>query len=400
MPKITNQCSGSGFIPHDDDIVVGEDKIRRYVCGMCERKVRVGATGLLVAHNKVGRDSVNIVTVESTTTDVLTKAEALPTVEAATKTDIMRAVNEHIEPLIDGLNAQANKILKHRVTSMIDTEVRIERKVDEFIESVRINSSIPVEITVRNVDTKEVKKAGFQHRRFGDLLQLVKSNLNVALVGPAGSGKSHAAQIVAEVLSMDFHAKSLGPQTSQSDLWGYMDAQGRYVPSAIRQPYEFGGIMLLDELDRCNDRVLVTMNAAIANGIYAFPDGMIKRHKDCIIIATMNTTGHGADRVYTSARQQDGSTMNRFAQLKWGYDEKFERMLATAIHEPADPWVDRVQAVRAKVEEFKMRYVVSPRQSLDGAKALAAGLKEKLIEETVLYAGWSDEDKKRVVAAL
>jgi cobaltochelatase CobS len=41
---------------------------------------------------------------------------------------------------------------------------------------------------------------------------------------------------------------------------------------------------------------------------------------DCIV-ATANTFGTGADRVYVGSLQIDGATLDRFAFLEWPYDE-------------------------------------------------------------------------------
>lgn len=49
-------------------------------------------------------------------------------------------------------------------------------------------------------------------------LRCVAARVNVWLVGPAGSGKTSAAENVARDLGLKFYSKSVGPQTSESAL--------------------------------------------------------------------------------------------------------------------------------------------------------------------------------------
>ena len=253
-------------------------------------------------------------------------------------------------------------------------------------------------IEVKRPDGERITIEG-QHQRFADLLTLVACGTPVLLVGPAGGGKTHAAGLVAENLGIDFTPLSLGPQSTQASVFGYSDATGGYVRTPFREAYERGGLILLDELDRCNERVSVTLNAAIANGRCSFPDGTIEQHAQCYIIAAGNTNGHGADRQYVSARQQDAALLDRFAVLDWQYDLVFESALAAATcEEHAVEWTTLVRNVREQVETLSLRYVVSPRATLQGLTLLKGGATWALAVETVLFRGWNENDKHKVQA--
>jgi MoxR-like ATPase len=248
-----------------------------------------------------------------------------------------------------------------------------------------------------------IQKEGFadievtsQHYRFEDLCKLVSAGLVPYMVGPAGGGKTEAANVLAKGLELAFVPLSLGPQTTQAQIFGYYDATGNYVGTPFRKAYENGGLILLDELDRCNERVSVTLNSAIANGRCSFPDGTVDRHENCYLLAAANTRGHGADRQYVSARQQDASLLDRFAVLDWGYDESFETQLASSIWADVDGWLTLVRRVRKAVVKHDMRYIVSPRASIHGAQGLRAGLSERLLRETVLFRGWTEEDRVKI----
>lgn len=238
-----------------------------------------------------------------------------------------------------------------------------------------------------------------QHEKYPDLVTLVAAGMTVMMVGPAGGGKTEAGRSLAKEMGRPFVPLSLGPQTTQFSIFGYTDASGEYVRTPFREAFENGGIILLDEFDRCNGKVSVTLNAAIAQRYCSFPDGTVNAHDDCVIIAAANTAGHGADRQYVSAQQQDAATLDRFAVLHWGYDLAFERkiVLAQGCEESlALQWLDKVRRVRDRVAQLGLRYVVSPRASIHGAKLLAAGASWTLAEDSILFRGWTDHDRERV----
>jgi MoxR-like ATPase len=238
-----------------------------------------------------------------------------------------------------------------------------------------------------------------RHFKFSELAMLVAGGVNVMIVGPAGGGKTEAARALAKDLGQEFMPLSLGPQTTQASLFGYTDAQGQYVRTPFREAFENGGLILLDEFDRCNERVSVTLNAAIAQRYCAFPDGTIQAHEKTIFLAAANTVGHGADRQYVSARQQDAATLDRFAVLDWPYDEHFETVLTLAQgldEDAAHAWLNEVRKTRRVVGELALRYLVSPRTSIQGAKLMASGAPKKLAEDALLYRGWKPEDRQKV----
>ena len=53
---------------------------------------------------------------------------------------------------------------------------------------------------------------------------------------------------------------------------------GDYVPGLLREPFEQGGLVLLDEMDRAHPAVLTTLNAMLDNGFCQFPDRLVEQH--------------------------------------------------------------------------------------------------------------------------
>ena len=261
------------------------------------------------------------------------------------------------------LNGEASDALTAEIREQLENT---RNDVLALAETVR-----PIEIK-SNGKTKKLK--GVQHAQFENLLKLVGAGQATLLVGPAGTGKSHAAETVADALSLSFHAISVGSQTSKSDLAGYMTATGEYVRTQFREAYENGGLFLLDEADAGNSNVLILLNAALSNGKMAFPDGMVNAHPDFRMVATANTYGNGASRQYVGRNQLDAATLDRFATLDWNIDDRIEAALA-GTSEAGKKWLRVVRAVRTKVlDELELRVVISPRATQRGALALEAGL--------------------------
>lgn len=233
------------------------------------------------------------------------------------------------------------------------------------------------------------------HRLQPVLNRWVKLGLNVMTVGPAGGGKTTAARLAAEACDVRYYEQSMGPQTSQWDLVGYNGPNGEFHPGFLYAPFKFGGLAMLDEVDAGNPGILVVLNSMMANGHYTFPNGEeVARHSDFRIVAGANTYGRGADRLYVGRNQLDAATLDRFAVLDWDYDESVEFRWA-GNDDTARTWTVFVQRVRKVAFDLKMRFVVSPRASIFGARMLRAGLDRKEVEEGILWKGLSRDERAK-----
>lgn len=251
------------------------------------------------------------------------------------------------------------------------------------------------------VNVVEVKQPGDQpnkvigacHYLTTTIAFVANQGIHQMLVGPAGSGKTTCCEKVAEMLNLTFYPMSVGPQTTKSDLLGFIDAAGNYHATPLREAFENGGLLLLDEVDAANAGVLTIINSLLANGYCSFPDGIKKRNENFRCICACNTYGRGADRQYVGRNQLDAATLDRFAVVDFDYDENLEKALAGN-----DAWVKKVQSCRKRANDLKMRVVISPRASIYGARLLAAGIPEKHVEEMVLWKGVSAEIRSKVEA--
>jgi hypothetical protein len=300
----------------------------------------------------------------------------------------------------------------------------IDEEAVTRIVNERIAALLPQRIEVARVDGS-VSNVGVQHSSFEALLRIVAQRVNVWLPGPAGSGKTSAAHAVAEALTLPFYAVSVGPQTSQSQLLGYYDANGKYVTTQLRQAYEHGGVFLLDEVDAGSPAVLVTINALLANGHASFPDAVVERHKDFVLIAAGNTYGQGADRQYVGRQQLDAATLDRFAVLDWEYDSTLEAHYAGLPLDVFDglpkakSWkflpVDDAANVQARSEEYAreavkvrravagfgkaLRLLIGPRSTYTGLALVRAGFRVQDVLELVVWKGADKDTRSKVEAA-
>lgn len=250
------------------------------------------------------------------------------------------------------------------------------------------------EITVITPEGSKVKM-GMQHSSFDLLLKLVGARLNVWLAGPAGSGKTQAAENAAKALELKFHPYSCGPQTSKTDMLGYMNAHGDYVGSVFRDAFEQGGVFLLDEVDAANPAILVMLNSAISNGYCSFADKVVNAHSDFVCIASGNTFGSGANRVYVGRSQIDAATTSRFFFVEWDYDRNLESFLSND-----DEWRDLIWAARDAAEENKIRHVVGTRSILAGEQALAVGVSREEALEGCLWKGLDETARRKMVEGM
>lgn len=284
-----------------------------------------------------------------------------------------------------------------------------ENRVREIVsEAIQGLESPKIRIEVAGSPEIEIDR---QHALFLHLLMALKSGCHVYLAGPAGSGKTTAAEESAKALGLEFSCQSFGPQTMQSALLGYPNAHGVYVESEFRRRFEHGGVYVFDEMDNASSHVVTVLNSALANGYCAFPDKMVKRHPDFLVVACANTFGQGGDRQYLR-NQLDAATLDRFAFIEWGYDEAFEAALVGAScanpHKFIAPeagarmtpqeWFDRVRAIRAAVADLKLRMVVSPRATILGTKLFSVGFGRWWVEEMLIWKGTDAGTRTKIEA--
>jgi hypothetical protein len=161
-----------------------------------------------------------------------------------------------------------------------------------------------------------------------------------------------------------------------------MNASGEYVTTPVRQAYEHGGLLMLDEFDATHAGIITIINGLLANDICGFPDKTVKKHKDFRVIACCNTYGRGGDNQYIGRNQLDASTLDRFIVLDFDYDEELENKLVNDKEVTA-----RIQRYRRTAERLKERVIISPRASINAKKLKDAGFDWTFIEKNAIFKG-------------
>lgn len=267
----------------------------------------------------------------------------------------------------------------------------VDEKLEKFGKEFR--KKMVKSIVVKQGPGLPDKEIGVCHKLTKQIADVCNLGIHQMLVGPAGGGKTTCCEKVAEILNLKFYPMSVGPQTTKSDLLGFIDAAGNYHTTPLREAFEHGGLLLLDEVDAANAGVLTIINSLLANGYCSFPDGVKQRNENFRCICACNTYGRGADRQYVGRNQLDAATLDRFAVVDFDYDEDMERSIAGNCE-----WVEKIQRYRKRAFDLKMRVVISPRASIFGARLLASGMSEKKVEELVVWKGVSEEIRKKIMA--
>lgn len=322
----------------------------------------------------------------------------VPSTPILSNTGLAALLASEIAPYLESkLNVKldesaVNRIIDSRIGSVIeDAAVAASKTVQDAIAAL----PKPTRVEVINRSTEEIRDLGIVHKSFPTLLQIAQARtsdghyLNIELIGPSGTGKTHAARQVSEALDLPFYY--CGAVMEPWSLLGFKNATGEYQSTMFRQAYEQGGVFLLDEKDGSDANAILPFNGATANGHCPFPDGMVTRHKNCLIMAASNTWGLGGTNDYVGRLKQDAASLDRFIQVPWETDESLE--METAGNRE---WTLYVQKVRANVKTKGIKVIVSPRASYYGSALLARGLDRKVVEQVVLQKAMNAEQWQSV----
>lgn len=305
---------------------------------------------------------------------------------------VANALGAALGPIFAQLAANKPAIDVDQIRAIIAEEVPKHVGAFQRFEVVRENGeSVKVEGLAHYAMPRLLRAVGARTRHDG-------AALNIWLYGPAGTGKSTAARKLAEAMSLDFHTN--GPVGSQWDIRGFTDAQGRIVETAFRRAWINGGVYCWDEGDGSSPAALIEANGALATGFASFPDGVFKRHKDCIVIINGNLRpGAAPDATYNGRYKQDTAFVNRFVAIEWGIDEELERALLGTLNGECQKWYALVRKIRGRVKDRGLKgIVISPRQAQYGCALIDAGADLQEATEQVIKFMFTDEQWQQVAA--
>jgi hypothetical protein len=175
----------------------------------------------------------------------------------------------------------------------------------------------------------------------------------------------------------------MGAAMTASAFFGYKQpTDGEYVSTPVRDWYQNGGILLLDEVDAGHPGMLVVLNKLLsdnAGSVHPFPDGEVVKHDDCLVVATANTFGTGPDRMYVGRNALDAATISRFAYTHDLLpDTELEAALGAAncmqyggTEEQGREWAGLVDRARQAAYDSKLPVVIGQRDVIAGARWIA-----------------------------
>ncbi len=313
---------------------------------------------------------------------ILKAVESTSPLDAQTAGQQIAAILASVQGNASVNRDEVNALITTRFSGLLDT-----------VQDMLNQATKPNHVVVTNSVTGEVKvkDCGIVHKNFEKLLKMSSARdqngnrLNIWLYGPAGTGKTTSAHKIADALALPFYAN--GALSTSYELMGFVDAGGTYHRTVFREAFEHGGVYLFDEIDSSTPVAIQAFNAALANGMCAFPDGMIKRHPDCVVIAGGNTAGDGATSDYSTRVKLDRAAKDRWTFQDWPIDEDLELAVT-----PNQEWTKIVQAMRKRAHERELRgHLITPRASFYGAALLAAGLSLDDVKNSVLRKGLSED---------
>jgi hypothetical protein len=179
----------------------------------------------------------------------------------------------------------------------------------------RLSSQIMEERELEFI-TRSNGKVERLHKMFGYVLTLAEERIPVYLYGPQGTGKSHLAAQLADYLEIPYGETAMSAGATRGDLLGRLTASSErpFILSKFCEIYSGGGVFNFEEIDAALPEVLITLNNALAGSkFFNSSNGEdYFLHADTIPVATANTLGTGATRMYVARERLDSATLDRW----------------------------------------------------------------------------------------
>lgn len=235
--------------------------------------------------------------------------------EPESEPDSMNPFNMLVQQVVEAVMKRIKPILEKLVRSQTPNKV-------EHVHTIKINN------TANQVD-------GIKHPKYLDVVTYVANRENVYLYGPAGSGKNVLCEQVAKQLGVPFYYQNT--LLTKFDVTGYKNAAGEFEETEFYKAWTQGGLFMLDEADNTTAEAMVTLNAALANGYYAFPGvGRVNANPKFYCMAAGNTNGQGATDEYCGRYKMDESSRDRFGFVEIEYAPEVEKAIAEGHQDVLD----------------------------------------------------------------
>jgi len=278
-------------------------------------------------------------------------------------------------------NGSVDQVLDSVIRTTVKQELESAKVgVDEATVEAIVRKVVgtPKQIIVNGTPKKIV--TGRTHNRFDALIRKVSAKKNIAITGGPGTGKTFITSQIADALGLDHVGVSADPLPQRFEIiGGIAPALGKLIKGAFRDIYEHGGIGLIDEWDRGHVSLGTAMNRLLANDTFDFDteEGgkeTVKRHKDFMVIATLNTYGQGADTQFAGANRIDDAGLDRFTFFHLDVDEDMTEAVCNDIDSATASKVIPIwKQARENVNKYRLKVWVTPRCAFDAQSFMLAG---------------------------
>lgn len=164
-----------------------------------------------------------------------------------------------------------------------------------------------------------------EHKALKHIVACLKAGINVMQIGPSGTGKTTNLIKAAKKIGAKYFSQ--GTTFDVSEIKGYKDANGRYVPSNLYLAFDEARkspsapvLVGLEEIESWDPQSSLAMCEMVANKRYTFPNGETIYAPNIVFGACGNTIGRGASVTHRGRQEMDGAMINRFFALVVDYD--------------------------------------------------------------------------------
>lgn len=301
----------------------------------------------------------------------------------------MHDIGEIVSPLSPAMLAKLDGLARIAVGDDVSISAiyQAARRVHHCATSLKLaleTATAPV-ISPRDAQIQAMTKPALDFvppswtRDFVDYLEI---SATIAVVGPAGNGKTTGARKLLERAGFTVYEFDCTDATLPQDLIGRTSLRqdnGATVTEWTAGPIARAfadpkGAVLLNEYDALDPRTGIALQSALEAGDgerrVSAPDTGEQIHSAgrCPIVLTLNTIGHGATASYQGRNALDGANRDRIEIIVTGYENEAQIMVAHGFAaETADRLAAWAERARTKLNSIGSREILSNRRLLTAA---------------------------------